>query len=234
MDNLALFDLGGPDFSAAEWSLRRVNPATAKSWYAKYHYSGTAGTMGARFFGLYAPDLVAIVAIGPTSNAEGLVKKLDLHKYRGNIEITRVAVHPDSPANAASRAVAQSLKHLADTEDIQWVFSYADTGQNHHGGIYQALNAVYIGVSAARPGYLLDGKPTHPRTIVSMFGTQGKDVFRLAAERGHTIERIDGLNTAKHTYVLPCARRPKVRRKIRRHLDQYALPYPKRVADAAA
>jgi hypothetical protein len=108
------------------------------------------------------------------------------------------------------------------------VFSYADTGQGHHGGIYQALNAVYVGVSATRPGYLLDGEPIHPRSVVSWLGTQARDdAPRLAAERGHVLEWIEDLNTAKHTYILPvgCARD---RAAIRRHLAQFAHPYPTR------
>jgi len=220
----ALFALA-PDWSG-DHVMRKVSFFTALSWVAKYHYLGTMPSHAVPY-GWFAPDMKAIVVFGQASNAHGVAKKFGLEAFPGNMEIIRVAVHPDAPRNSASRCVAAALETFHGDTGLLWVFSYADTGQGHHGGIYQALGAVYVGVSEARPGYLIDGEPIHPRTIVSRFGTQGKDVFRLAKLAGCELVRIDDLNSAKHTYILPCGP-PATRRAIRKALDVHSLPYPKR------
>lgn len=221
-DELPLFDLGVPDWSQ-EIRIRPSTLDTARTWFAKYHYSGTPGTEGATFFGAFAPDMIAMVAVGNTSNEHGIAGKFDLGRWRGNLEITRVAVHPDSPRNTATKVVAAVLRFEAGM-GVDWLFSYADTGQGHHGGIYQALNAVYVGVSEARPGYLLNGEKLHPRTLVSMYGSQSRETVEELQRNGVDIVKVDDLNTAKHTYVLPIGRHAKA---IRKHLAAYAKPYPK-------
>ena len=103
----------------------------------------------------------------------------------------------------------------------------ADTGQNHHGGIYQALNAVYLGVSEGRPGWLLDGKQIHPRSVVARYGTQARIEAPIrAAKRGENLVYVPDLITGKHTYILPIGDK-KVRRDIREHLKPWIHPYPK-------
>jgi hypothetical protein len=223
-----LFDMGAPAFDQ-RWALRRTNHETAASWFARYHYTGTRGGDGGFMYGIFAPDLIAVVNIAPAANCFGVARKYELERWPGNREISRVAVHPDAPANAASRCVAMVLDQCGRADGLEWVFSYADTGQNHHGGIYQALNAVYVGLAyEARPGYLWNGAPCHPRTVVSRLGTQAKGKAEdAAAAIGVELVRVEGMLTGKHTYILPCGG-PRARRQIRRHLKQYRKPYPKR------
>jgi hypothetical protein len=104
-----------------------------------------------------------------------------------------------------------------------WVYSYADTGRGHHGGIYQALGAVYVGRSEPLAGWVNDaGERLHPRTAVSLFGSQATASMN---ERGY--RKDHGAITAKHTYILPVGPDS---RAIRDHLRQYERPYPKRNA----
>ena len=220
----ALFALA-PDWSG-EHVMRKVSFFTALSWVAKYHYLGTMPSHAVPY-GWFAPDMKAIVVFGQASNAHGVEKKFGLEAFPGNMEIIRVAVHPDAPRNSASRSVAAALEAFHRDTGLLWVFSYADTGQGHHGGIYQALGAAYVGVSTGRPGFLLDGVPIHPRTVVSRFGTQGKDVYRLAKLAGCELVKVEGLNSDKHTYIIPCGP-PATRRAIRKALDVHVRPYPKR------
>lgn len=232
VDDLQLFDLQ-PSFAwEADWYVKRVNRESAERWFGDYHYSGTAGTAGGKTFGVYAGDCVAMVALGPTANKDGVAAKFGLQQWNGNVEIVRVAVHPDSPKNTASKSVAMVCDHVRRYWLLDWVFSYADTGQNHHGGIYQALNAVYVGVSPPERGYLVDGYLMHPRTVVSTFGTRAwPKVRELAERRGSSIQQVEDANTAKHTYVLPIGP-PAVRRQIRQALKPYSMSYPKRMGVA--
>lgn len=213
------------DFSAEEWELNSIEGSFAEYWITRYHYSHCAPA-GSRYWAAYAPHLVCIVGVGLSANCYGIEKKFELQKWKGNLEITRVAAHPEAPFNTPTRVVAMVLAELR-AEGVEWVFSYADIGQDHHGGIYQGLNALYLGISGSRPGYLLNGEKIHPRSVVAKYGTQGYGVFELAQVRGERLERHEKLITAKHTYLLPCGS-PASRRAIRKHLEKWSLPYPTR------
>lgn len=228
-----MFDLGAPDFSG-EMEIRPVSRITADAWFTQYHYTGTSGG-SALFWGAFTPDLMAVVGIGQPSNDHGLADKFDLRAWNGNLEINRVAVHPAAQRNTASRVVAAVLVRCVTPQGIDWVFSYADTGQNHHGGIYQALNAVYVGCSPPVYGWLLDGKPIHPRSVVSRYGTNARVATpELARARGEDLVYVEEMNAPKHTYILPIARDKRTRQAIRDHLAPYSKPYPKRAVAASS
>lgn len=227
MTEMALFDEPTPDWSHDEWTVREVSPETIKRWVIDWHYSHRTPGGGTVGYGVFCPDMIGIITVSTATNAHGVAKKLGLEDIPGNYEISRVVCHPDAPKNTASRSIAACFPAWRQ-RGWQWLFSYADTGQNHHGGIYQALNSIYCGISEARPGYLHDGVPMHPRTVVSVYGTQAWPKVREIAERaGHTIEKIDNMNTAKHLYVVNIGT-PAQRKLIRKRLKPIQLPYPKR------
>lgn len=224
-EDLALFDLA-PDFSSPTWRFHTTNHATARLFVEPWHYSHRMPGGGTVAYGAFAPDMVACVMTSNPNNVFGIATKYDLPP-KGNREISRVIAHPDAPKNTASRAIAGCMA-LWRREGTRWVFSYADTGQGHHGGIYQALNAIYLGISEGRPGYLVNNEPMHPRSVVARYGTQAwPAVVEVAASQGDTIERVLDYITPKHVYVLPCAS-PAENRALRRQLEPIALPYPKR------
>jgi hypothetical protein len=199
----ALFDLEC-DWSRAHLTIREA-PVSGRDWNTKWHYS-TFPPSASVFYGAFGPDLLAVVAVGtPAGNISGVAGRYALSNWPGNLEITRVICHPDAPKNTASRCIAAVLRHVHAARRVDWVFSYADTGQGHHGGIYQALNAVYVGLNGKTcHGYQLNGVMAHPKP--------------------------DAI-TPKHTYILPCSE-PSVNRAIRHQLKPYARPYPKRLAAA--
>lgn len=219
----SLFDMGRPDWSAPRDDIRFVSPDTARSWFGRFHYSGTPGNEGAWFYGVFRPEMVACVAIGGTSNAHGVAAKYGLEAWPGNLEITRVAVHPDAPRNTTSQVLARIIKRAHVDRHVSWLFSYADTGQGHHGGIYQAIGACYVGMSEARQGYRYNGEPIHPRSVVARWGSQATEFVKTIPG----MEIVEGLNTAKHVYIIPVGPDAPA---IRAALSSYIRPYPKREA----
>jgi hypothetical protein len=202
-----------------------IRPATAseaKAWFARYHYTGTAA--GHQF---YAWGADGLVAFGRGGNRFGVGDKFGLNAWTGGLEITRVACRPDAPRNTASKMVAAALNELAG-DGHHWVFTYADTAHGHHGGIYQALNAVYVGTDAKQwVNFELDGLRVSKRAVSGKFGhTRWPEVRDLAAAAGHVLRKVAW--QPKHTYVLPISTDRKVKRAIRAALDPRALPYPKR------
>jgi len=213
-----LLHLPPEDFSAPRWMIREVAPETARRWFARYHYLADNAT-AARIWGVFAPDLAAVLAIGLPNNAFGVASRLGLTEFDGNLEISRVAVHPDFPAER-SRVIRRVL--AVAVPDVSWVFAYADPKVGHHGGIYQALGAVYCGVSPQYTGWVDDrGILLHPRTAVSIYGSQASATM---ATRGY--RAVPAAFGGLHTYVLPLRQVDAIRAVLAPH----TLPYPKRVS----
>ena len=207
-------------------TLRVATLPEAKVWFAQYHYTGTAA--GHRFYAWIGDDGVeGLVAFGRGGNRFGVADKFGLNAWAGGLEITRVACRPDAPRNTASKMVAAALRELA-ADGEQWVFTYADTAHGHHGGIYQALNAVYVGTDAKQwVNFELDGLRVAKRAVSGRFGhTRWPEVAYIAAAAGHALRKVQW--APKHTYIIPCAVDRKTRRDVVRVLANRALPYPKR------
>lgn len=199
--------------------------AQAQDWFGRLHYTRSAA--GHRFF-LF--DDRAMLAIGRGGNRFGVGDKFGLLDFVGGFEITRVACAPDAPRNTASQAISALCRRLG-TEGIEWLFSYADSAQGHHGGIYQAVGATYVGTDAKQwVNFALDGERVAKRKVSGMFGhTRWPEVQELAAEKGHRLERVNW--APKLTYLLNTATQRKRRRALQKVLDARALPYPKRGED---
>lgn len=201
---------------------QEVEKREAQDWFSQYHYTGSAA--GHRFFLVDGP---CMVAIGRGGNRFGVVEKFGLEKWKGNLEITRVACHPHAPRNTASKSVAAVCRHLAD-EGWEWLFSYSDTAQGHHGGIYQAVGAIYVGTDAKQwVNFELNGRRVSKRMISGKFGhTRWPEVKTLAEAEGHKLCRVPWM--PKLTYILPIASSKTIRLAIKAALEPLALPYPKR------
>lgn len=126
-------------------------------------------------------------------------------------ELVRVAlaVH----LSPVSKIVSVSVKRLRQqSPGLRLLVSYADPAQEHHGGIYQAMNWVYVGqtdpVGVIRVGREL----LHKKTAYSRYGHNN------AAQIGGEWVQTDG----KHKYLYP------LDRAMRKQIASLAKPYPKR------
>lgn len=133
-------------------------------------------------------------------------------------ELTRVALTDHTAP--VSQILARSLALLRTANPgLRLVISYADPHAGHHGGIYQAGNWIYDGLSSAtgsRP-VILHGVPQHKRTISARYGTA-----RLAWLRAHVDPNARPADEipAKHRYLMP------LDKFTRRRLAALAQPYP--------
>ena len=77
-------------------------------------------------------------------------------------ELTRVALREHQ--HAVSEIVALALRQLRATNPgLRLVVSFADPKEGHHGGIYQAGNWVFTGMSNPVTEYLIGGRWRHTR-----------------------------------------------------------------------
>ena len=154
--------------------------------------------------------------LGPTQYVYGGIDKFKI------AEIVRIALREHSWP--VSRMIAIAIKLMRKRcPGIELIVAFADQGENHHGGIYQAANFVYTGES--EPGRLFRHKATgrilHNRAVArngrrSHFGQMRK------VPRHDECEIIGG--SRKHRYLLPLTPGMKDFAEKRRK------PYPRRAA----
>lgn len=102
-------------------------------------------------------EMVGVCTFGVPASPS-LVKGAIGEEYKDNfLELNRLCVNDGLPKNALSFFVSQSLKMLPTP---MVVVSYADSGQGHHGYIYQATNWVYTGITKPHLEYNGGGKST--------------------------------------------------------------------------
>lgn len=122
-------------------------------------------------------------------------------------ELVRVAL--GKHRTPVSRIVAITVRMLKKAfPRIEIVTSYADPVQNHTGGIYQAMNWLYLGTTVSTPVYVINGERLHGRSVHTKYGTKKPYQHCRVFEPG------------KHKYVLPLTD------EMRSRLAPLARPYP--------
>lgn len=134
------------------------------------------------------------------------------------LELVRVAL--DRHDTPTSRIVAVSVRLLRRSlPGLRLLASYADSGQGHHGGIYQAGGWTYVGPGKHRQFVKVDGTVIHPRTAYGLWGTSSVPGLRAM---GHDVEAVS--MPPKHKYLLPLTEDMRVM------CERLRRPYPKKHA----
>ena len=133
------------------------------------------------------------------------------------LELQRVALNGKQDHNATSKAVAIAMHELKkDAVLLRCLYSYADTGQNHTGIIYQATNWIYLGISKGDTYYEKDGKKQHRRSI---------NQLKKRLNNKYTITEMGFLSVRvadKYLYVYPFDK------KLKKEFLLKQKPYPKK------
>jgi hypothetical protein len=137
-------------------------------------------------------------------------------------ELVRVALK--SHQSQTSKIVSIAIKYMKRANPgMRIIISYADSGMNHHGGIYQAMNWIYAG-PIYHQGFILNGRAIHPRTINAKYGTEAIDWLRKNVDPN--AKRVE--MEAKHKYLMP------LDDAMRNQILPLAKPYPKRTSHTHA
>ncbi len=132
-------------------------------------------------------------------------------------ELVRIAL--TSHITPVSKIMSLALKWLKKTnEKIKLVVSFADTEVGHHGGIYQATNWIYDGLTNAADEYLYKGKRWHGRAFRKSHGSHLNYMNK-------GLQIVKGAQ--KHRYLMPLD--PDIKERIL----PLSKPYPKRVKEQA-
>lgn len=180
----------------------------------KYHYSKTAPVGRRMAFAIFEEDEFIGVIIYSTGSNHNIAKPFGLEQGQV-IELTRIALK--NHKNFVSYYIGKTLKIIKHKSPrVKVIVSYADKDhQKHHGGIYQATNWIYLGVSqTSDTQYFYKGKWTHERTLNSYHEAKKLLLKSKLPKRE---------NSDKHKYIY-C-----LDKELRKKYIQQAKPYPKRI-----
>lgn len=197
-----------------DWATHEAAKYACENWhYSQCLPAGKSVKIGvwesAKFTG------VVIFSLGATPN---LSKPYGLSMTEC-CELTRVALRTHE--TPVSRIVAIAIKKLKQhCSGTRLVVSFADRGQGHHGGIYQAGNWLYSGAVELET-WIIGGKRMHPRSVVAKYGTQAQGAVQRIDPNARKVWGF------KHRYLMP------LDEEIRRRIEPLQKPYPKRAESKA-
>lgn len=132
------------------------------------------------------------------------------------VELTRVALTSKHKA-PVTRIIRLAIKFLKKANPgLRLIVSYADTGQGHHGGIYQGGNWTYVGVSKGKSQIFYKGRAWHQKALKTSYPN-----LKMSDPGVSKLHASD-----KHKYLMP------LDVKIRARIEPLAQPYPKRPKQA--
>jgi hypothetical protein len=137
------------------------------------------------------------------------------------IELVRVALTKhEAPV---SRIMRIAIKMIAKANPgVRLIVSFASQDEGHHGGIYQATNWIYAGLTAPQDEFLFKGKRATDRKV-SQFVKETR-IGRQEWEKRGVLKRLP--TSPKHRYLMP------LDAEMRARIMPLAKPYPKRAKQA--
>jgi hypothetical protein len=165
---------------AEEWEVRPIPSKgqpfqEARQFIAEHHYSGGCSNTAVYAHGLYRRNTHTLLGVAmwlpPTRVAAESVNR---DQWTRVLSLTRLAVHPDVPKNAATFLMARGIRLIRQEGRFVSLVTYADEFMNHTGAIYRAANWNYVGEMKPQPrwedaqGRQVAKKATRTRTNSEM------------------------------------------------------------------
>lgn len=184
----------------------------AKYACENWHYSKCMPTNKTVKIGAWENNKFIGVVIFSPGATPTLYKTYNITQQQG-CELTRIALNKHK--NPVSRILSLAIKFLKKSNPgMELIISFADSKENHHGGIYQATNWIYVGEAGPRKIPFINGKQIHERSLSELV-------------KKNKIKRSDcewKIAKPKHKYLYP------LNKEMYKLVSKLAKPYPKRVS----
>lgn len=189
-----------------DWATHEAAKFACEKWhYSKCLPVGKLVKIGAWENGKY----IGCVIFGRGAN-NNMLKPFGLQQNDG-CELVRIALNKHN--NPVSKIMALAIKFLKKSQpNLKLIVSYADPEEGHHGGIYQACNWIYTGLSSKAIKVFYKGKWSHKKTV------DDSGVNQTFLDK----KTVEG----KHRYLMPLDEKMKIK------VAKLAKPYPKRMKQA--
>jgi hypothetical protein len=163
---------------AKDYVVRDVPAREAREFVVEHHYSKGCSNTRVYSHGLYRAgetDLLGVALwLPPTKVAAQSVNREAWQKV---LSLTRLAVKPDVPSNAASFLMARSIKLIRQDGRFVSLVTYADDFMGHTGAIYRATNWTYVGQMKGSPRWEdADGRQVARKSTVSRNDAQMREL----------------------------------------------------------
>lgn len=194
------------DELVVDWCEYKAAKFAVQNW----HYSGCMPAIKNVNAGVWEDgDFIGAVVFSRPANAN-LGNKFNLGQDEF-AELTRIALTDHNAPVSQIATYAINMLHDKDP-GLKILFSYADPVQNHHGGIYQAMNWEYIGRGA---------KSRLGRVAGTDEWKHSRQIQRLVQTGRVKRENIEWKQVpGKHKYVYPLAD------EVGRKVEPLSKPYP--------
>lgn len=191
------------------------------------HYSGVMPDACQEAYAAYnhMDGLIGAVAYGPGGNNKTFSAIISDANNKTARELIRLWVHPNAPKNTASLIVAQSIKLLP--REVKLIVTFADSGQEHVGTVYQALNFYYLGMSNQGIRYIDNSGIEVTSRLANVYRQRNPDKFgnMTLKEIREQLQWQPVVSHPKHRYALGNGVE---KRKVNKLLAQICQPYPKK------
>lgn len=186
-----------------DWATHESAKYACLNWhYSKALPCGKLVKIGAWEFN----NFIGVVLFGRGAN-NNMLKPFKLNQNEG-CELVRIALTTHKAP--VSQIVAKAICFLKkQSKGLRLIVSYADPEAGHHGGIYQAGNWLYTGLSSEAIKVFYKGKWSHKKTV----DDSGISQANLPKKK------VQG----KHRYLMP------LDDEMRKRIEPLRKPYPKRV-----
>lgn len=168
------------------------------------HYSGRKPAISWAYGWVIDGALKAVITYGKPASPSLCKGVCGVDNSQYVYELNRLC-REDDLTEPLSQFVSATLRRLSWDKNLI-IVSYADSGANHNGYIYQATNFLYTGKTKERLQFHVPGG--HSR-------------------HGNGNSDLREIRTAKHRYVYFATRDKKLKKKWLTDLNYPALPYPK-------
>lgn len=149
-----------PPLRARDWIVGPVGIAVAERLVRRFHYSAGASNTATYLHGMFPQDSFWDEAcrgvawwIPPTKGAALALTP----EWGGVLALSRLAIEPEMPGNAASFLMAASMREI-DRKRWPVLVTYADEWRDHTGAIYEATGWRRDGMTAKEATYTLNGR----------------------------------------------------------------------------
>lgn len=226
-----------------------IAKSIAKDIIVKRHYTH-AWTAARYCLGIYYKEsnnttfngdkLIGVIVYGFPVGAKAPTSVCDDLTKDNVLELTRLYCDDGYGSNIESYALGQSFRWLKENDkNIKVLISYADNGQEHLGGIYQATNWIYQGLStdiALMPNFgisLLNNphKWIHSRTVYSLWGSNNLEHLKREIGKNGYTQFWRREEPPKHRYIQILAKDKREKRDLIGRLKHPIQPYPKNASD---
>ena len=154
---------------ASEWEVKPCPLIEAQRFIREFHYARGGSNTAVYTHGLFirsAPFLFGVVWWLPPTRVA--CESVDQERWTQVLSLTRMAIHPVAPRNAASFLLSRSVKLIKKDGRFVALVTYADESQGHTGGVYRAANWEYVGRTGPYPRWMdREGKQVAQKATVN-------------------------------------------------------------------